>query len=230
MATTTLSYAARVLIVGPDKSATGAVKTILADAGARTTTASDTQTAAELLYEQQPHFVALTQLPDLREISRWCHELRHEPAGRRASVLLIATPEQLAEVDFAWGIDDYLTIPWDAAKLIGRVRIMQWRREKVDAAGAVLVGGVVINLRTYEVTVRGRQVALTLKEYELLSFLARNQRQVCTREAILDAVWGADYFGGERTVDVHIRRLRAKMPEIAAQLQTVRNVGYRLQP
>ena len=98
------------------------------------------------------------------------------------------------------------------------------------AAGAVQVGPVVINLRTYEVSVRGRAVALTLKEYELLSFLARSQRQVCTREAILDAVWGSDYFGGERTVDVHIRRLRAKIPEVSGQLQTVRNVGYRLQP
>ena len=230
MSATSLAYAARILVVSPDKAAGADLKKALADSGARVSVASDPQTAAELLYEEQPHFVILTALEGVRDIARWCHEIRREPAGRGTSLLLIASAEQLGEIDFAWGVDDYLSAPWEQAALTARLRIMQWRREKVDAAGAVQVGPVVINLRTYEVSVRGRAVALTLKEYELLSFLARNQRQVCTREGILDAVWGADYFGGERTVDVHVRRLRAKIPEMSGQLQTVRNVGYRLQP
>jgi DNA-binding response OmpR family regulator len=230
MSTTSLAYAARILVVSPDKTAVADLRQALAASGARVSVASDPQTAAELLYEEQPHFVVLAALESVRNISHWCHEIRREPAGRGTSLLLIASPQQLAEIDFAWGVDDYLSAPWEPAALLARLRIMQWRREKVDAAGAVQVGPVVINLRTYEVTVRGRAIVLTLKEYELLSFLARNQRQVCTREAILDAVWGSDYFGGERTVDVHIRRLRAKIPEVSGQLQTVRNVGYRLQP
>ena len=230
MSATSLAYAARILVVSPDKATVASLKAALAESGARVSAASDPQTAAELLYEEQPHFVVLAGLESARDIAHWCHEIRREPAGRTPSLLLIAPSEQLAELDFAWGVDDYLSAPWEPAGLTARLRIMQWRREKVDAAGAVQVGQVVINLRTYEVSVRGRAVALTLKEYELLSFLARNQRQVCTRESILDTVWGSDYFGGERTVDVHIRRLRAKIPEISGQLQTVRNVGYRLQP
>jgi DNA-binding response OmpR family regulator len=230
MAQAALAYPARILVASPDTAVLAGLKAALIEAGARISGASDTQTAAELLYEQQPQFVVLGGLDNLRDIARWCQEIKREAAGRSAALLLIATVELLAEIDFAWGVDDYLPEPWEPMRFIARLRIMQWRKEKVDAAGAVVIGDVVLNLRTYEVSVRGRPVALTIKEYELFSYLGRNQRQVCTREAILDAVWGADYFGGERTVDVHIRRLRAKMPEIASRLQTVRNVGYRLQP
>src|SRR5450759_960836 len=122
MSTTSLAYAARIMVVSPDKAAGADLKKALADSGARVSVASDPQTAAELLYEEQPHFVILAALENVRDTSHWCHEIRREPAGRSPSLLLIATAEHLAEIDFAWGVDDYLSAPWEPAALTARLR------------------------------------------------------------------------------------------------------------
>src|SRR5207302_654736 len=114
-------------------------------------------------------------------------------------------------------------------ELVARVRVALRRRTNVDAQNALRCGDLVIDLANYKVTVAGTSVELTYKEYELLRFLMGNPAKVFTREQLLNRVWGYDYYGGARTVDVHIRRLRSKIEVRPGDhfIDTVRNVGYR---
>jgi len=123
--------------------------------------------------------------------------------------------------------DDFLLDPLRAGELIARIELLLARRR--GAFGDQLsVGPVMIDFEKYEVTRSGRRVSLTYKEHELLRFLASNPDKPFTREVLLDRVWGADYIGGVRTVDVHVRRLRAKIGDLRGRtIETVRGIGYR---
>ena len=123
---------------------------------------------------------------------------------------------------------ELLIEPFTAAEL--RARIARARRavNGIDHDDVVRVGGLEMNLATYQVAIDGRPVDFTFMEYELLKFLVTHPRRVFSREALLHRVWGYDYYGGARTVDVHVRRVRAKLgSEHAARIKTVRSVGYR---
>jgi DNA-binding response OmpR family regulator len=145
-----------------------------------------------------------------------------------ARLIWLATEEQAARLDPASGLDDFAILPSSAAELLARVRLILWKTHRVDGADLLIAGEVVIDQANYSVSVAGKPIELTFKEYELLRFLASHRGRVFTREALLNQVWGYDYFGGTRTVDVHIRRIRAKLgPEREDLVETVRNVGYR---
>ena len=123
--------------------------------------------------------------------------------------------------------DDFVLEPVRADELTLRIELMLGRRHGT-LAPEVSIGPVIVDFEKYEVTRNGRRVSLTYKEHELLRFLASNPDKPFTREALLDRVWGADYIGGVRTVDVHIRRLRAKITDFRGRvIETVRGVGYR---
>jgi two-component system alkaline phosphatase synthesis response regulator PhoP len=128
-------------------------------------------------------------------------------------------------------VDDFFVWPCRPLEVQVRVRQALWRRSGLDPAHVIRANGLVIDTANYKVYLDGRPVDLTYKEYELLRFLATNRDKVFTREALLNRVWGYDYYGGARTVDVHIRRLRSKI-EIGTTtfIETVRNVGYRFRP
>ena len=106
------------------------------------------------------------------------------------------------------------------------MRHMYWTEAKVGRESLVEYSGLVLNLETYQASFGGRPLDLTYMEYELLKFLAQNPGKVFSRETLLSRVWGYEYFGGARTVDVHIRRLRAKLGDLEALIGTVRNRGY----
>ena len=129
----------------------------------------------------------------------------------------------------ASGEHDLLLLPAAPGELRRRVERALYRRHGIDTENFVRCGVLTIDLANYRVTVAGEAVVLTFKEYELLRYLAMNAGRVSTREQLLNRVWGYDYFGGARTVDVHIRRIRSKI-EIQGHtfIETVRNVGYRL--
>ncbi|HTE84557.1 MAG TPA: response regulator transcription factor, partial [Dehalococcoidia bacterium] len=115
-----------------------------------------------------------------------------------------------------------------AVEILLRVRAILRRRANVDSENVLRCGALLIDLANYKVMLDSRPIELTYKEYELLRFLASNRDKVFTREALLNRVWGYDYFGGARTVDVHIRRLRSKIEDRGhAFIETIRNVGYR---
>ena len=123
---------------------------------------------------------------------------------------------------------ELLIEPFTAEELQARIARARRAVNGIDHDDVVRVGGLEMNLATYQVAIDGRPVDFTFMEYELLKFLVTHPRRVFSREALLNRVWGYDYYGGARTVDVHVRRVRAKLgSEHAARIKTVRSVGYR---
>ena len=142
--------------------------------------------------------------------------------------LLIVGPDALAQYDPSINTDDFILAPMDALELRARVGQIVFRRNGRNGEQVVRVGELTIDLQSYEVTMAGRRISLTYKEFQLLTLLASNPGRVYTREALLNQVWGYDYLGGTRTVDVHIRRLRSKVEDPDHLfVETIWNVGYR---
>ena len=162
------------------------------------------------------------------EHAKLCHALKRERPSKELPLVLLLPEEQLGRIDFGWGLEDYLTLPVSPTRLVERLNFLMWKLNRVELKNGFSHGGLVIDFERYEVHVKGEPVDLTYKEFELLKFLATHPGKAFTREALLDKVWGYDYYGGTRTVDVHIRRLRSKI-EIggASYIETVRNVGYK---
>jgi DNA-binding response OmpR family regulator len=153
--------------------------------------------------------------------------------GADVPVLLICTEGGLAVVQHDWGMDDVVLHTCGPAELEARIKLavgrLAARRDADDPESHVIRSGeVVVDDATYTAKLGGRPLDLTFKEFELLKYLAQHPGRVFSRQQLLQEVWGYDYFGGTRTVDVHVRRLRAKLgPEHETLIGTVRNVGYR---
>jgi DNA-binding response OmpR family regulator len=144
-------------------------------------------------------------------------------------ILLIIERERLFELESRTDLfDDFACFPVDPDELAARIRVMRRRFAPRDPEKIIVYGPLALNTETYQAAIEGRPLDLTYMEYELLRFFASNPGKVFRRETLLNKVWGYDYYGGARTVDVHVRRLRAKLGEEHAHLiQTVRSVGYR---
>jgi len=154
--------------------------------------------------------------------------LEAECPGHEPCLLWLISQETAAHLEASCGIDDFLILPGSAHELLARVRLQLWKTRQIEGGDFIVSGGLVIDQANYSVSVNGSSLSLTFKEYELLRFLVSHRGRVFTREALLNQVWGYDYFGGIRTVDVHIRRIRAKLGAGNEDLvETVRNVGYR---
>ena len=144
-------------------------------------------------------------------------------------MLLVVSSAQLGELELRDDLfDDFCTTPVDGGELVARLTHLFWRTGQGTRPELVEYGELVLNLETYQAAINGNPIDLTYMEYELLKFLVSHPGKVFTRETLLSRVWGYEYYGGARTVDVHIRRLRAKLgEEHAGLIQTVRSVGYR---
>jgi DNA-binding response OmpR family regulator len=144
-------------------------------------------------------------------------------------ILLVAKQDELARIRFGPRMHDFLALPVAPSELEARIRFALWKTQGARAPrDQFQVESLRMNMATYEVWVDNRRVELTYKEFELLKFFVTHRRRVFSRPELLEQVWESDYFGGTRTVDVHIRRLRAKLgPKVGDMIQTVRNVGYR---
>jgi len=144
-------------------------------------------------------------------------------------LLLVVTSFQLHDLELREDLfDDFCVGPIEAGELEARLKHLFWRTGTGTRPELIEYGQLMLNLETYQAAIDGRPLDLTFMEYELLKFLATHPGKVFTRETLLSRVWGYEYYGGARTVDVHIRRLRAKLTEEHAHLiQTVRSVGYR---
>jgi DNA-binding response OmpR family regulator len=190
---------------------------------------------ASALVETPPTDVVLVDgRRELAPARSLCRLMR--TTGVSAPVVLVVTEGGLAAVSADWGVDDVLLSTAGPAEVEARVRLAVGRAQ-LDAQGEeplapeIVAGDVVIDESSYTARVRGRALDLTYKEFELLKYLAQHPGRVFTRAQLLQEVWGYDYYGGTRTVDVHVRRLRAKLgPEFEHQIGTVRNVGYRFVP
>ena len=169
-----------------------------------------------------------SELPHVRSL---CRLMR--TTGVDVPVLLVVTEGGMVAVSADWGVDDVLLESAGPAEVEARLRVATGRLDARrggadDVPDEIRSGDVSIDEATYTARVRGRVLDLTFKEFELLKFLAQHPGRVFTRAQLLQEVWGYDYYGGTRTVDVHVRRLRAKLgPEYETTIGTVRNVGYR---
>jgi DNA-binding response OmpR family regulator len=165
---------------------------------------------------------------DAPEALQFCQVLGKEETMSGVPLLALVRVEQLRELFLREGaFDDFLVVPYQLAELDARLRHLLWRAKQGEQADILNLGPLVINFATYQVHLETDPIDLTYMEYELLKFLATHRGRVFTRQTLLSRVWGYDYFGGTRTVDVHVRRLRAKLGEHANVIQTVRNVGYK---
>ncbi|MEU4015286.1 MULTISPECIES: response regulator transcription factor [unclassified Microbacterium] len=162
---------------------------------------------------------------DLVAAKSLCRLLR--ATGQDAPLLLVVTEGGMSALSGDWGIDDVLLVTAGPAEIDARLRLALARRDEVAEPARVQASGVTIDEQSYSAKLRGRPLDLTYKEFQLLHFLATHPSRVFTREQLLSEVWGYDYFGGTRTVDVHVRRLRAKLGDQEQIIGTVRNVGYR---
>ncbi|MEV7632020.1 response regulator transcription factor [Microbacterium sp. NPDC089318] len=180
--------------------------------------------AARLLDLPESDAVLVDARSDLAAARAACRLLR--TAGTEAPVLLVVTEGGMSAIASDWGFDDVLLSTAGPAEVDARLRLALAR---VDAAAPahVQASGITIDEQSYSARLHGRPLDLTYKEFQLLHFLATHPSRVFTREQLLSDVWGYDYFGGTRTVDVHVRRLRAKLGDAEQVIGTVRNVGYR---
>jgi DNA-binding response OmpR family regulator len=166
---------------------------------------------------------------DLRRAAAACRSISLDELGR--PVCLVMGEGGLAALKLAWGFDDWLLPSASPVELETRLRLLVDRATIERGQRSASVGDLVVDEDSYQVRLRGRPLDLTFREFELLKALASAPDRVFTRDLLLQEVWGYDYFGGSRTVDVHVRRLRAKLgPEYESMIATVRGVGYKLVP
>ncbi|MDP2919882.1 MAG: response regulator transcription factor [Dehalococcoidia bacterium] len=159
-------------------------------------------------------------IPDVDQLCRILHEEKDTP------VLALTSLDMALNLDGT--ADDFVARPLNAREVVTRAKRLLHKHGRAGKSEQIKVGNLVIDTAEYEVYVDGRPISLTYKEYELLRFLATHPGRVFTRDTLLNRVWGDDYFGGDRTVDVHIRRLRGKIEDQThIYIETVRNIGYR---
>ena len=179
-----------------------------------------------------------TQLPDLVLLDLMLPEedgisilkkLRNDPKTKKMPIILLTAKS--SEYDKVMGLengaDDYVAKPFSMMELLARVKALLRRVEK-DESGGMIVGSLFVDKARHEVVVKGETVTLTLKEFELLCLLMENKGKVLTRDQLLNSIWGYEFDGENRTVDVHIRTLRQKLGECGEYIETVRGVGYKV--
>jgi two-component system alkaline phosphatase synthesis response regulator PhoP len=202
----------------------------------------------ELIQREKPDLILLDLMLPGKNGMEICRELR-ESGDRTPIIMLTAkTDESDRVLGLEWGADDYISKPFGIRELMARIKAVLRRYEEQDkeyfkptkpmmeiesAESVIRINGLVVDEERFQVKVDGTPVILTAKEFELLSFLARNQGLVFTRDQLLDKVWGIEYAGETRTVDVHIRYLRKKLEDASIKkgeeryIETIRGKGYR---
>jgi two-component system alkaline phosphatase synthesis response regulator PhoP len=183
--------------------------------------------AIEQIAEQSPGLLLLdaNEATIGSEIWELAQRIRQE---RQIPIIALMPREKLNGFDFSTAIDDFVVNPWEANEVTARIKRTLRQKESMDSEDIIRCGDLVIDSAKCEVLLGGKPIILTFKEYQLLKFLANNKGKVFTREALLNKVWGWDYYGGDRTVDVHIRRLRSKIEDMNHSfIETIRNIGYR---
>jgi len=180
---------------------------------------------ARLVNAPEYDIVIVDGRQDLAGAKSLCRLLR--ATGQDSPLLLIVTEGGMSALSGDWGIDDVLLSTAGPAEADARIRLALARRDEAATPTRVQASGITIDEQSYSAKLHGKPLDLTYKEFQLLHFLATHPSRVFTREQLLSEVWGYDYFGGTRTVDVHVRRLRAKLGDQEQIIGTVRNVGYR---
>ena len=224
----------RILIVEDEESVLDPLELLLSKEGFTIETARDGREALDKFAKTNPDLILLDLM--LPEVSgtEVCRQIR-----AKSQVPIIMLTAKDTEVDKVVGLelgaDDYVVKPYSKAELVARIKAVLRRNNAdvfVNQGGSISAGPVVIDVERHQVSINGENVALPLKEFELLEFLVRNSGRVLTRTQLIDRVWGSDYFGDTKTLDVHVKRLRAKIekdPANPVYIQTIRGLGYKFE-
>ncbi len=217
----------QLLIITQESTTQAGLYTSLAKNGFVCSVVSNDNGVMERVSRQPPDLV-LVEIDGRSPNSTMWELIQDVRQQRHLPTIALVSKEMLESIDGHHDLDDFLISPYDIKELVLRINRLLHRTRDMDSNELIKCDGLMIDLGKCEVTVDGRTVELTFKEYELLKFLAGNRGRVYTRENLLNRVWGYDYYGGDRTVDVHVRRLRSKIEDSRHTfIETVRNIGYR---
>lgn len=224
----------RILVVEDEETLAEAISFLLSKEGFEVEIAEDGPAAIAAFEKNGADLILLDlMLPGLSG-TEVCRQIRAKSAV--PIIMLTAKDSEIDKVvGLELGADDYVTKPYSSRELIARIRAVLRRGEIGDTTtidGVLSVGPIRLDSDRHVISVNGEQVALPLKEFELLEFLMRNSGRVLTRMQLIDRVWGSDYVGDTKTLDVHVKRLRAKVEKDPANpelIQTVRGMGYKLE-
>lgn len=185
----------------------------------------------EGMKEKLPNLIILdVMLPDEDGLSIIKKVRTHSDSRKIPVIMVTAKTTELDKVKgLDLGADDYMTKPFGVMELISRVKALLRRCEGMEDEKNYMVGSLFLDIEKHSVTVNGENVELTYKEYELLRFLMQNTGIVTSRESIMERVWGTDFEGESRTLDMHIKTLRQKLGEAGSMIKTIRNVGYMIE-
>lgn len=226
----------KILVVDDDNNICELLRLYLEKEGYSVTIAKTGMQAVKSFAEQQPDLMLLDIM--LPELDGWqvCREIRKY--SNKPIIMLTAKGETFDKVlGLELGADDYITKPFDAKEVLARIKAVlrrsgaAYNSEPAEEIKQVSYDNLVINLTNYELRVNGKQVEAPPKEMELLYHLASNPHRVFTRDQLLDEVWGFDYYGDSRTVDVHVKRIREKLEGVSDkwELKTVWGIGYKFE-
>ena len=221
--------ALKILVVDDESRMRKLVKDFLSREGYKVIEAADGEEAVDIFYENRD--VALIILDVMMpKMDGWqtCREIRAE--SKVPIIMLTAKSDEQDELKgFELGVDEYISKPFSPKILVARVEAILRRSGKSGEDDILSAGGIVINKTAHEVSVDGKKIDLSFKEFELLSYFLENQGIALSREKILNHVWNYDYFGDARTIDTHVKKLRCKLGEKGEMIRTIWGMGYKFE-
>ena len=227
----------KILVVDDEENIRRLLSYSLGKAGYEVTEAKDGAAAIESVGSSKPDLIVLDVMMPVMDGNEVVMRLRSDLSTSLIPIIMLTA--RATDADKVYGLDigadDYVTKPFSVNELIARIKAHLRRlpssQGRLAETSHLQIDGIEIDAQGRRVFVEGREVSLTLKEYDLLYYLAKNSGTAFSREKLMDEVWGFDFYGDTRTVDVHITHIRSKIgPEAAKSIETVRGVGYRMAP
>jgi two-component system, OmpR family, alkaline phosphatase synthesis response regulator PhoP len=221
----------RILIIEDDRDIADLVRRYLEKAGFSVEVSVSGRDGMDALTARPPDLLVLDLMLPHMSGAEICHAARANPATALIPIIMLTARSEEAEriAGLEIGADDYIAKPFSPNELVARVRALLRRTARVSTASATIsYGDIVVDTERHTVEARGESISLTAKEFLLLNYLLTHRGRVLSRDLLLTDVWGYKYTGGTRTVDVHVRRLREKLPELEQALVTVKQFGYKL--
>lgn len=219
-----------ILVVEDEKDIIEVLRYYLEKENYRLHVAEDGFTALDIAEKVVPNLIILDLMLPKLDGHEVCRRLKADERLREIPIIMLTAKAEEADKikGLETGADDYVTKPFSAKELMARVKAHIRRREGSIPEKQFEYGGLTVDTVKHEVRVHGEETELTAKEFELLLYMLENKGRVLTRDMILNHVWGYNYFGSTRTVDVHITRLRQKIPLLTEAINTIKSFGYKL--